>query len=34
MNDYMYNIWLEDFSPVAQRLLERVQTHQSQFESL
>lgn len=34
MDDYMMNIWQEDFCPVAQRLLERIQTHQSEFETL
>lgn len=34
MNDYVYNLWLEDFCPVAQRLLQRIKTNQSQFESL
>ena len=34
MNDYVYNLWSEEFCPVAQRLLERIKQNQSQFETL
>ncbi len=29
MEEYLFNIWKEDFRPVAQRLLERIQANQS-----
>ena len=34
MNDYTLHVWRTDFRPVAKQLLERIDAHQSDFETL
>jgi hypothetical protein len=34
VDEYMMSIWQDEFCPVAQRLLDRIEQHQSQLEPI